>query len=101
MTTFDCSCLHGTGASPITLKHHESDEHVTVCVGALRSMARLKADAHDTGGQTTLSDYATEYGWGLWRSEHILYLIPPVAPFAVGPSDRLEATMTAGAGERP
>lgn len=81
MTALDCPCFHPPDVATIDVRNVDTERRVTVCARALRTASRLKADAHDPSARHMLADYGDEYGWGLWRSSHILYLIPPVAPF--------------------
>lgn len=86
MTELDCSCIHGPTVQFVTLRNVNTKRSITVCLDALQASARLKAAAKDRRGHSMLAEYAREYDWGVWRSDHVVYLIPPLSPFDVRPS---------------
>lgn len=76
------SCRTPTSAS-VHLVHEGVGEAIDVCPRCVRSTMRMKADLGDERGRLLLLDYAEEYAWQVWRSEHALYLIPSISPFVV------------------
>lgn len=81
MTEQPCRSCQAPDAETISLFQDETSNKVPICSRCLRSASRLKADAHDPSGRLNLMGQANELGWAVWRSEHVLYLIPPVVPF--------------------
>lgn len=75
-----CACCQGQNA--VALAHEGTGERIHVCPRCLRSSMRLQADGSEARNQALLRDYAHEYGLQMWRSDAVVYLLPPESPFA-------------------
>jgi hypothetical protein len=79
-----CDACHRAGQNPVGLSNDAGDR-IRVCPRCLRSNMRMQAHLSETRGALLLRDYAEEYGFSVWRSRDVAYLLPPVAPFAASP----------------
>jgi len=79
----ECRCCGMTGTQRASLVHEPSGGAIEVCLRCIRSSMRMKADLGDERGRSLLHAYAEEYAWQVWKTDHVLYLLPPIAPFAV------------------
>jgi hypothetical protein len=77
-----CASCHRPGQNPVDLANDATGERILVCPRCLRSNMRMQAHLSESRGALLLRDYAEEYGFQVWRSRDVAYLLPPVAPFA-------------------
>lgn len=75
-----CACCQGE--SGVELAHEQSGEQIHVCPRCLRSSMRMQADRSEERNQLLLRDYAREYGFQVWKTDAVVYLLPPESPFS-------------------
>jgi hypothetical protein len=80
-----CDCCHAAVAPRIRLDQEDGPLQLTVCLRCLRSSMLMKAASSEQRGGRLLRQYAEEYGLHLWRSGHVVYLLPAIAPFGEAP----------------
>lgn len=74
-------CSH-CGQSELELQalvHPPTGEAKRLCVPCLRAMCRAKGPVSDQRGRERLVKAAKQDGQEVWRSDHVLYLLPPMA----------------------
>jgi hypothetical protein len=76
-----CACCNATGQA-VQLAHDGTGARLTVCPRCLRSSMRMQADLSEARNLSLMQDYALEYGYHVWNSNDVVYLLPPERPFA-------------------
>lgn len=64
------------------LVHIETGDHVSVCATCLRTMSHAKAARSDDRSYRRLLKAAERDDQEIWRSKHVVYLFPSIAPLA-------------------
>lgn len=79
MTTPRCNHCGQSEPKLQALAHLQTGEEQRLCVPCLRSMSRAKAASSDKRGRERLVKAAKRDGREVWGSDHVLYLLPPMA----------------------
>lgn len=76
MTQEKCASCDRTGSNRQQIEHEQTGEQINLCWECLRSQLRAKAAASDDRARQLLSQDAERFGWQVWSSEDVLYLLP-------------------------
>lgn len=76
MNEHTCLICNDEGPVRVRLEHEQSGDRITLCSRCLRSNLRMKADIGDLHGRHLLEDVAADGTVQIWRSQHIMYLLP-------------------------
>lgn len=79
MTTPRCSHCGQSELELEALVHPPTGEAQRLCVPCLRAMCRAKAAWSDERGRERLAKVAKQDAREVWRSDHVAYLLPPMA----------------------
>lgn len=78
MTTPTCNHCGRSDPEPQALLHPPTGKELELCGPCLRAMARAKAARSDEHGRERLVAAAEEDAHEVWRTDHVLYLLPPL-----------------------
>lgn len=84
MTQQRCASCDRVGSDRHEIEHEQTGERIAICWQCLRSKLRAKASASDERARQMLSEDAERFGWQIWSSEDVLYMLPPIE---AAPSD--------------
>lgn len=79
MTIPTCNHCGRSEPEPQALVHPLNGEALRLCGPCLRAMARAKAAWSDERGRDRLVKAAEQGVQEVWRSDHVVYLLPPMA----------------------
>lgn len=76
MTEERCVVCERAGVDRQEIEHDETETRVSVCWECLRSRLRAKAPASDEQARQLLARDAERFGWQVWSTETVVYLLP-------------------------
>ncbi|MES2153986.1 MAG: hypothetical protein V4510_02535 [bacterium] len=73
-----CAYCHAAKAPSVQLDKEGAPDILTMCLPCLRSATLMKAALSEQRGVQLLRQNAEERGLAMWRSSHVVYLLPAV-----------------------
>lgn len=98
MTTPRCNHCGQSEPDLEALVHPPTGEAKRLCVPCLRAMAHAKAACSDERGRARLVNAADRDKREVWQSDHVIYLLPPMAE--TGEPSRPQSKTPPPVGER-
>jgi hypothetical protein len=83
MTEQRCVVCERVGPDRQRIENEDTGEQVSICWECLHSRMRARADASDERARRLLSRDAERFGWHLWRTATVVYLLPPIEDASV------------------